>query len=102
MIESIVSVIFYLSTTITVLILFLPSQYGSWALNNKEPQSTDQDSSTEVESKSKQRIQILVLGDIGRSPRMQYHALSIAKHGGHVDIVGYNGEFLNFGLLFFF
>ncbi|KAH7353473.1 family 33 glycosyltransferase [Plectosphaerella cucumerina] len=34
--------------------------------------------------------QILVLGDIGRSPRMQYHALSIAKHGGHVDIIGYN------------
>ncbi|KAH6685725.1 family 33 glycosyltransferase [Plectosphaerella plurivora] len=34
--------------------------------------------------------QILVLGDIGRSPRMQYHALSIAKHGGHVDIIGYH------------
>lgn len=35
--------------------------------------------------------QILVLGDIGRSPRMQYHALSIAKHGGSVQIIGYNG-----------
>ena len=35
------------------------------------------------------RIQIVVLGDIGRSPRMQYHALSIAKHGGHAELVGY-------------
>ncbi|KAF3022111.1 mannosyltransferase [Neopestalotiopsis sp. 37M] len=36
------------------------------------------------------RVQVLVLGDIGRSPRMQYHALSIAKHGGSVDLIGYN------------
>lgn len=34
--------------------------------------------------------QILVLGDIGRSPRMQYHALSIVNHGGRVDLVGYH------------
>ncbi|KAM3508080.1 hypothetical protein MY11210_006863 [Beauveria gryllotalpidicola] len=32
-------------------------------------------------------VQILVLGDIGRSPRMQYHAISIAKHGKKVDII---------------
>lgn len=38
------------------------------------------------------RVQVLVLGDIGRSPRMQYHALSIAKHGGSVDLIGYNGK----------
>lgn len=37
--------------------------------------------------------QVLVLGDIGRSPRMQYHALSIAKHGGTVELVGYHGRF---------
>lgn len=36
--------------------------------------------------------QIVVLGDIGHSPRMQYHALSIARHGGNVDLVGYHGE----------
>lgn len=35
--------------------------------------------------------QVLVLGDIGRSPRMQYHALSIAKHGGTVELIGYHG-----------
>ena len=37
------------------------------------------------------RVQVLVLGDIGRSPRMTYHALSIAKHGGQVDLIGYLG-----------
>lgn len=36
------------------------------------------------------RAQVLVLGDIGRSPRMQYHALSLAKHGKTVDLVGYH------------
>lgn len=36
-------------------------------------------------------LQVLVLGDIGRSPRMTYHALSIAKHGGRVDLIGYLG-----------
>ena len=34
-------------------------------------------------------VVVLVLGDIGRSPRMQYHATSIAAHGGSVDLVGY-------------
>lgn len=41
---------------------------------------------------SKPRICILVLGDIGRSPRMQYHALSCAKAGYHVDLVGFGGS----------
>lgn len=38
-------------------------------------------------------VQVLVLGDIGRSPRMQYHALSIAKHGASVQLIGYHGMF---------
>ncbi|EPE06562.1 chitobiosyldiphosphodolichol beta-mannosyltransferase [Ophiostoma piceae UAMH 11346] len=33
-------------------------------------------------------VQVLVLGDVGRSPRMQYHALSIAERG-HVQLIGY-------------
>lgn len=40
----------------------------------------------------KPSAQILVLGDIGRSPRMQYHALSIANHGGEVQLIGYHGK----------
>ncbi|KAL7270464.1 mannosyltransferase [Rhizina undulata] len=38
---------------------------------------------------NKVRIVVLVLGDVGRSPRMMYHALSIARKGGQVDLVGY-------------
>ncbi len=41
-------------------------------------------------------VQVLVLGDIGRSPRMQYHALSIAQHGGRVELIGYQGKLLSF------
>lgn len=37
-------------------------------------------------------VQIVVLGDIGRSPRMQYHALSIVQYGGYVDFIGYQGK----------
>jgi beta-1,4-mannosyltransferase len=37
-------------------------------------------------------VHVLVLGDIGRSPRMTYHALSIAKHGGKVNLIGYLGR----------
>jgi beta-1,4-mannosyltransferase len=44
-----------------------------------------------AEKPEDEHIQILVVGDIGRSPRMQYHALSVAKHGKQVDIVGYKG-----------
>jgi len=32
---------------------------------------------------------ILVLGDIGRSPRMQYHCLALTRNGFNVDFVGY-------------
>ncbi len=51
-----------------------------------------QDQSTSID------VQILVLGDIGRSPRMQYHATSVAKHGGWVQLIGYCGTFLLFYL----
>ncbi|XP_076839363.1 chitobiosyldiphosphodolichol beta-mannosyltransferase [Brachyhypopomus gauderio] len=34
---------------------------------------------------------VLVMGDIGRSPRMQYHALSFSKHGYNVTFIGHLG-----------
>lgn len=37
-------------------------------------------------------VTIVVLGDIGRSPRMQYHTLSFLKEGFSVNIVGYSGS----------
>jgi len=35
---------------------------------------------------------VVVAGDVGRSPRMQYHALSLAEEGRAVTLVGYAGE----------
>ncbi|HEY1269714.1 MAG TPA: hypothetical protein VGH16_20815, partial [Candidatus Binatia bacterium] len=37
---------------------------------------------------------VVVLGDLGRSPRMQYHARSLADLGAEVDLVGYAGSAL--------
>ncbi|KAL6238366.1 hypothetical protein BDW75DRAFT_228000 [Aspergillus navahoensis] len=80
MIESVVEVAFFVSTAVTLFILMLPSQYEP---KRRESRSCDDS------SEPKTTAQVLVLGDIGRSPRMQYHALSIARGGGQVDIIGY-------------
>jgi len=37
-------------------------------------------------------VVVLVLGDVGRSPRMQYHALSLAAPHRRVLLMGYRGE----------
>jgi beta-1,4-mannosyltransferase len=37
------------------------------------------------------RTAVIVLGDLGRSPRMQYHAVSLAASGGDVDLIGLEG-----------
>lgn len=57
----------------SLVLLNLPTQYGG--IIGKD--------------RSANRVQILVLSDIGRSPRMQYHALSVARHGVQVDLIGY-------------
>jgi len=36
-------------------------------------------------------VAILVLGDIGRSPRMMYHAKSFAENDFETDLIGYGG-----------
>ncbi|KAK9674543.1 hypothetical protein RND81_12G239800 [Saponaria officinalis] len=44
-------------------------------------------------SEKRGRAAVVVLGDIGRSPRMQYHALSLARQASlKVDIVAYGGS----------
>jgi len=43
------------------------------------------------EEDGKGRVAVIVLGDIGRSPRMQYHALSLCREGYDVELVGYGG-----------
>jgi beta-1,4-mannosyltransferase len=41
--------------------------------------------------RSRPVVQVVVMGDIGRSPRMQYHALSLVDAGCQVDLIGYAG-----------
>lgn len=38
------------------------------------------------------RASLVVLGDVGRSPRMQYHALALASSIAEVDVIGYPGS----------
>jgi beta-1,4-mannosyltransferase len=38
------------------------------------------------------RVAVVVLGDLGRSPRMSYHALALAGDGAEVELVGYAGR----------
>jgi beta-1,4-mannosyltransferase len=40
------------------------------------------------------RVTVVVLGDLGRSPRMRYHALALADCGVEVDLIGYAGSAL--------
>jgi len=37
-------------------------------------------------------VAVVVVGDLGRSPRMQYHALALAQAGVEVDLIGYAGS----------
>ena len=42
-------------------------------------------------SPSPHSVAVVVLGDIGRSPRMMYHTQSFAEHDFVTDIIGYGG-----------
>ncbi|XP_064448578.1 chitobiosyldiphosphodolichol beta-mannosyltransferase isoform X2 [Mirounga angustirostris] len=41
------------------------------------------------QARGKRHVIIVVLGDVGRSPRMQYHALSFVKSGFSVTLLGF-------------
>ena len=43
---------------------------------------------------SNMHVVVVVLGDLGRSPRMQYHCQSLLDAGHFVSFVGYSGEAL--------
>lgn len=43
-------------------------------------------------SKNLKSITIVVLGDIGRSPRMLFHSKSISSSGFIINIVAYKGK----------
>ncbi|KAH8820074.1 chitobiosyldiphosphodolichol beta-mannosyltransferase [Xylogone sp. PMI_703] len=88
MLDELLTLAVVASTIFTIFLLMLPSRY----VRHSPPQETTAkagDGSNTLRTEPKISVQVLVLGDIGRSPRMQYHAMSIAKHGGRVDLIGY-------------
>jgi beta-1,4-mannosyltransferase len=97
--STVLNVIVALSTLFTILLVTLPKQYDRrehFAIRYVDNDGTElekipKDRKQPIDKKLGERVQIVVLGDIGRSPRMQYHALSIAKHGGKVFLIGYRG-----------
>lgn len=44
--------------------------------------------------RSRYRTHVVVLGDIGRSPRMQNHAIALARRSAAVNLIGYTGMFV--------
>lgn len=94
-----------LSTVFTIFLLTLPSQFDplrpsgldETVFTNEDKQDPERSGYTLFSKRKDDKnhlttqcsVQIVVLGDIGRSPRMQYHALSIASLGGKVNIIGY-------------
>jgi beta-1,4-mannosyltransferase len=83
MLDLLLTLVMIASTTLTIILLMLPSRYVKHSPPKPKLRSSDE---------PKVSVQVLVLGDIGRSPRMQYHAISIAKNGGRVDLIGYQGK----------
>lgn len=105
-----ISPLLLLFTVVFFLIFFAPSQYDPYSPDLVDAtQENDSGQSVSVDPKQyygrfagvpdnvkfalkkETSVQIVVLGDIGRSPRMQYHALSLAKHGARVDMIGFVG-----------
>jgi beta-1,4-mannosyltransferase len=84
MLESLLLLAVIASTLLSLLMMLWPTRY----VKTSPPQKT---ASKGGRMEPPISVQVLVLGDIGRSPRMQYHAMSIAKHGGRVDVIGYKG-----------
>lgn len=93
-----------ISTTVTLFLFTLPTQYDPYDPDLVEEDVPEKEKKEPAESaygyfnkhratnktlKVEGSTQVVVLGDIGRSPRMQYHAISIAKHGSRVDLIGY-------------
>ena len=79
---------------VTAVFLFAtwPSRYGPNAqLEHIDGTSQSAERRPKDGHKKHISVQVVVLGDVGRSPRMQYHAISLAKHGARVYIIGYVG-----------
>lgn len=47
---------------------------------------------SEESEKDREQVTVVVLGDLGYSPRMNYHALSLSTEGFEVNLVGFAGS----------
>ncbi|OBT50629.1 hypothetical protein VE04_08153 [Pseudogymnoascus sp. 24MN13] len=94
MLQLLLTIVLVASSALTTLLLCLPTQYRRGSPRKATDKPAD---ASKLEPEIS--VQVLVLGDIGRSPRMQYHAISIAKHGGRVDVIGYQESALHPGLV---
>jgi beta-1,4-mannosyltransferase len=90
MLQTLLAVAVIVSTIFTLILKTLPSRRLQHE-PAKDQRSLKQDDKPNKQA-SKERVQVLVLGDVGRSPRMQYHAISLAKKGVAVDLIGYRGN----------
>ena len=89
-----------LSGVLLIIIFTLPSRYDYYRdrvpkyvdEKGKEVEVRDKNGKKRVAFKPGRTVQVVVLGDIGRSPRMQYHAISFATHGAQVFLIGYEGS----------
>src|SRR5947207_10682689 len=93
MLDVVLPIALLISTSVTVAMLMLPARYEVPTRPNVPETAKEPVSRAVSAANTKTSVQVLVLGDIGRSPRMQNHALSIAKCGGRVDLIGYLGIF---------
>ncbi|KAK3724539.1 mannosyltransferase [Vermiconidia calcicola] len=105
LLQTLLTLAVILSTALTIFIITLPSSYSHFQSGEITEEDFTEDDRQHAERsgyayyhnhrdpdgklKTECTIEIVVLGDIGRSPRMQYHALSVASHGGRVDLIGY-------------
>lgn len=60
--------------------------------SSQSPPSRSAADFTPLEGKESLHVVVIVLGDLGRSPRIQYHANSLLQSGHAVSLVGYVGE----------
>lgn len=95
MLELSVSIAVLLSTVLALVFLCLPSQYQNEREDHAKTASVLSSKQVAAELKAGVSVQVVVLGDIGRSPRMQYQAVSLAKHGAQVQLVGYYGIYVS-------
>lgn len=66
-------------------LIIISSLFCLWVALYRAPETTSR-------SSLGRSAAVVVLGDVGRSPRMCYHVESLANEGWKVAIVGYKGE----------